>query len=89
MFIDRRTLFLEAWKQARRIRSRYRNLRTAFAAALRTTWELVRAFAAEEARRPTPKPAPVVRKWEDENPYRARAVAARKARLGSYVVNCW
>ena len=35
MNIDRRTLFTEAWKSARRMRGQYRTLRTAFAAALR------------------------------------------------------
>lgn len=54
MSIERRTLFLEAWRSARRTVGQYRTLRTAFAAALRRVWALVkemdRAFVAEEIR---------------------------------------
>ncbi len=89
MSIDRRLLFTEAWKSARATRSLYRTLRTAFAAALRRLWPLIKATAemkAQAAFRKTHAPATA---WEQENPYRARAVAARKARLGSYCINCW
>ena len=49
MAIDHRTIFIGAWKSARRMRGQYRILRTAFAAALRRVWSLVKAMAVEEA----------------------------------------
>lgn len=53
MTIDRRTIFIEAWKSARRMRGQYDTLRASFAAALRRVWGLVKAMATEAARRPT------------------------------------
>ena len=89
MTIDRRTLFTEAWKSARRMRGQYRTLRTAFAAALRRVWSLVKAMVAEEARRPVLPTRPIVSTWEAGNAHRAAAGAAHRARLGSYVLHCW
>lgn len=89
MTIDRRTIFIEAWKSARRMRGQYRTLRTAFAAALRRVWSLVKAMAAEEARRPVSPVRPIASTWEAGNIHRAVAVAAHRARLGSYVIHCW
>jgi hypothetical protein len=92
MTIDRRQLFTLAWKSAKGTVTGYRNLRAAFAAALRRVWGLVKAMVAEEARRPA-KPVQPERNafsdWWNSNPHRAAAVARRNARLGSYVVGCW
>jgi hypothetical protein len=85
--IDRRTIFTEAWKSAKRTAGQYRTIRCAFAAALRRVWSLVKAMMVE-AKRPTVS-RPVARPWESENTYRAAAVTAHKARLGSYVIHCW
>jgi hypothetical protein len=43
---------------------------------------------AEEARRPV-RPALAAKTWASENPYRAAAVASRKARLGTYSRPMW
>ncbi|MBC7907611.1 MAG: hypothetical protein H7Y60_12830 [Rhodospirillaceae bacterium] len=86
--IDRSQLFRLAWKRAKATAASYRPLRTAFAAALRSVWSLVKAAMAEEARRPVRTVEPV-NSWVSENPYRAAAVAARKARLGTYCTNAW
>lgn len=88
MLIDRRQIFTLAWKRAKATTAGYRTLRTAFAAALRSVWALVKAAVAEEARRPVRLVQPV-NTWASENAYRAAAVASRKARLGSYSAPCW
>lgn len=88
MIISRREIFTLAWKRAKATAAGYRTLRTAFAAALRSVWSLVKAAAAEEARRPSRVVEPVD-SWVSENPYRAAAVAARKARLGTYYTHAW
>lgn len=49
---------------------------------------LVKAAMAEEARRPV-RPALAAKTWASENPYRAAAVASRKARLGTYSRPMW
>ncbi len=89
MTIDRRAIFIEAWKSARRTRGQYQTIRAAFAAALRRVWGLVKAIAAEVARRPTRMLVPAPKTWEAENHHRAAAVAAHRARLGTYVNHCW
>ncbi|HLO78478.1 MAG TPA: hypothetical protein VK196_18640, partial [Magnetospirillum sp.] len=86
--ISRSEIFKMAWKAAKGTAAGYRTLRAAFAAALRRVWSLVKAAAAEEARRPV-RPAQPAKTWASENPYRAAAVASRKARLGTYSHPCW
>lgn len=89
MLISRRDIFKMAWKKAKTQGATYRNLRTAFAAALRSVWELVKAAIAEEKRRPAPvqsRPAP---SWFNSNPYRVAAANRAKARLGSYCGGAW
>lgn len=88
MLIDRRQIFTLAWKRAKAAAAGYRTLRTAFAAALRSVWALVKAAVVEEARRAV-RPVQPVNTWASENPYRSAAVASRKARLGSYSAHCW
>jgi hypothetical protein len=44
MTIDRRTIFTEAWKSARRMRGQFTTLRAAFAVALRKVWGLAKAI---------------------------------------------
>jgi hypothetical protein len=89
MTIDRRTIFTEAWRSARRMRGQFTTLRAAFAAALRKVWGLVKAIMAEAARRQPTVNQPVSPRWEDENPARAQAVARQKARMGSHYRHCW
>jgi hypothetical protein len=89
MTIDRSTIFTEAWKSARRMRGQFTTLRAAFAVALRKVWGLAKAIMAEAARRPVVKPVPVAPRWEDENAYRAQAVARQKVRMGSHYRHCW
>lgn len=86
--ISRREIFRQAWKRARATAAGYRNLRAAFAAALRAVWDLVKALVAEEAHR-VARPAQPVKTWATENTFRAAAVASRKARLGTYCINAW
>lgn len=89
MIINRRQLFKLAWKSAKGTASGYRNLRAAFAAALRRVWELVKAMTKEEARCRPVQPVPTVEDWFMANPHRARAVATRRARLGTYYTHAW
>lgn len=89
MPIDRRQIFTLAWKSARGTAAGYPSLRAAFAAALRRVWSLVKAALAEETRRPFVPQRTTISSWATENPYRARAVAARQKRLGTYSVGCW
>lgn len=90
MTIDRRQLFRLAWKSAKGTAAGYSSLRAAFAAALRRVWGLVKAMVKEEARRlPVIKASPNVPSWWNQNPHRARAAAAGRARLGTLVHACW
>lgn len=87
MTIDRSQIFTLAWKSAKGNAAGYGSLRAAFAAALRRVWGLVKAMAAEDARRPvTPaQPAPnAFSTWWNSNPHRAATVTRRNARLGTY-----
>ncbi|MBF0324230.1 MAG: hypothetical protein HQL42_04085 [Alphaproteobacteria bacterium] len=88
MPIDRPQLFTLAWKSARKTAQGYPTLRAAFAATLRRVWELVKAMVQEQAR-PSPRPVAAAPDWFMANPYRARAVANRQRRLGTYSVGCW
>ncbi len=94
MTIDRRQIFTLAWKRAKAHRDGYRTLRAAFAASLRAVWALAKATVAADAQAKaklpvwdattTPsRPRPVTA-WEKANPHRAAAVAAARARLGTY-----
>ncbi|HLO76523.1 MAG TPA: hypothetical protein VK196_08720 [Magnetospirillum sp.] len=90
MTIDRHQLFTLAWKSAKNTREGYPTLRAAFAAALRRVWGLVKAMVKEQAQaRPSSRPVAAAQDWFMANPYRARAVAARQQRLGTYSVGCW
>jgi len=92
MIVSRSQIFTLAWKRAKATAAGYRTLRTAFAAALRSVWALVKAAAAEEASRPVRPIQPernTFSDWWESNPHRAAAVAARKARLGTYCTNAW
>lgn len=89
MTIDRRTIFIEAWKSARRMRGQYDTLRASFAAALRRVWSLFKAMVAEDARHPVQPVRPAAPTWEAGNIHRAAAVAAHHARLGTYTIHCW
>lgn len=89
MLIDRRTLFAEAWTLAHRLRAAHGSIRAAFGAALRKVWELVKAMAAAEACRPTRPVQRLLPRWEDGNGYRAAAVVARRARLGTLCGHAW
>lgn len=90
MTIDRRQLFTLAWKSAKKTAQGYPTLRAAFAAALRRVWELVKAMVKERAlARPSSRPGATAPDWFMADPHRARAVAARQRRLGTYSVGCW
>jgi hypothetical protein len=87
MTIDRRQLFTLAWKRAKAQAEWFPTIRAAFAASLRAVWALAKANAEAETmvKRLVVNPAG----WAAENVYRARAVANRKARLGSFYVHAW
>ena len=85
--INRRIIFTEAWKSARRTAGQYPTIRAAFSAALRRVWSLVKAMVVD-AKRPTVS-RPVARPWASKNIHRTRAVARADQRLGSYVLSCW
>lgn len=82
MTIDRRTIFTLAWKRAKAQAAWFPTIRAAFAAALRSVWALAKVAAEVEAevKRPVFNPAG----WGLENVYRARAVANRNSRFGTY-----
>lgn len=88
MTIDRRQIFTLAWKRAKAFAAG-QSPRRFFADALRAVWGLVKAMVAEEAHHPVAPRMAKPAAWADESPYRARAVAARQRRLGSYSLNCW
>lgn len=89
MTIDRSHIFTLAWKSAKAQAAGYPTLRASFAAALRRVWGLVKAMVAENARYPARPVRPVAPTWETENIHRAAAVAAQRARLGTYAIHCW
>ncbi|MGE5502734.1 MAG: hypothetical protein ACM33T_10140 [Solirubrobacterales bacterium] len=89
MTADRTQIFRLAWKSAKGTAASYDSLRAAFAAALRRVWELVKAMVKEEARRPVVQPTSVAPDWFMADPYRARAVANRRARLGTPCTHAW
>lgn len=68
MLISRRDIFKMAWKRAKAQAAGYRNLRAAFAAALRSVWALVKAAVAEEARAAKSRPS-----WHGVDMPRTRA----------------